>query len=85
MDMKAALQKRIDDLGISQTELTRRVVEQRMSQGHNTTVSNLQSAVSKALKEPDGRRYSAIAELVEAMGGEIVIRWTNFEEVKVAS
>ena len=85
MDMKAALQKRIEDLGISQSELTRRVVEQRNSQGQNTTVQNLQSAISKALKEPDGRRYSAIAEIVEAMGGEIIIRWTNFEEVKVVS
>jgi hypothetical protein len=88
MDIKSALQKRLQDLDISQYELTRRVVEQRNAkntQDEDTTVQKLQSAVYKALKEPDGRRYSAIAEIVEAMGGEIVIRWTNVEEVKVAS
>jgi len=45
--------------------------------------NNLQSAVSNALKDPDSRRYSSILELIEAMDGEVVIRWKNYEEVKV--
>jgi hypothetical protein len=39
--------------------------------------------VTKAVKDPDGRRYSAIAELVDAMDGEIIVRWKDYKEVKV--
>lgn len=83
MTMKDVLQERLDDLDITKYELTRRVVELRKQEGQNTTISKLSSAVAKALDEPNGRRYSAIAELVEAMGGEIVIRWKDYKEVKV--
>ena len=83
MSMKDILQERFDELDISQYELTRRVVELRKREGQDTSIPKLSSAVGKALKEPDGRRYRAIAELVEAMGGEIVIRWKDYKEVKV--
>lgn len=83
MGMKDILKERLDELDISQYELTRRVVELRKQEGQDTSISNLSSAVAKALKEPNGRRYSAIVELVEAMGGEIVIRWKDYKEVKV--
>ena len=83
MNMKDILQKRFEELDISQYELTRRVVELRKNEGEETEVSRLQSAVARALKEPDGRRYRAIAELIQAMGGEIVIRWKDYKEVKV--
>lgn len=81
--MKDILQDRFEELAISQYELTRRVVELRKREGEETEVSRLQSAVAKALKDPDGRRYRAIAELIQAMGGEIVIRWKDYKEVKV--
>ncbi|MEM6424223.1 MAG: hypothetical protein AAF728_03545 [Cyanobacteria bacterium P01_D01_bin.128] len=81
--MKEILQERLDELDITQYELTRRVVELRKQEGRDTTISKLSSAVAKALKEPDGRRYSAIAELIEAMDGEIVIRWKDYKEVKL--
>ena len=83
MTMKDALDERFEELGITKYELTRRVLELRGQPGEPTEISKLQSAVAKALKEPDGRRYAAIAELVEAMGGEIIIRWTDHKEVKV--
>ena len=44
---------------------------------------NLQSAISNALKDPDSRRHSAVLELIEVMGGEVVIRWKDYKEVKV--
>jgi hypothetical protein len=81
--MKEALYERFDDLGITKYELTRRVLDLRGKPSEPTEIQRIQSAVTKALKEPDGRRYAAIAELVEAMGGEIVIRWKDYKEVKV--
>lgn len=83
MTMKEVLDERFDDLGITKYELTRRVLDLRGKPSEPTEIQRLQSAVTKALNEPDGRRYAAIAELVEAMGGEIVIRWKDYKEVKV--
>ncbi|WP_272066850.1 hypothetical protein [Oscillatoria sp. CS-180] len=81
--MRDILQERLDELDITKYELTRRVVELRKQDGQDTTISKLSSAVTKALEEPDGRRYSAIAELVEAMDGELLVRWKDYKEVKV--
>jgi hypothetical protein len=83
MTMKEVLYERFDDLGITKYELTRRVLDLRGKPSEPTEIQRLQSAVTKALNEPYGRRYAAIAELVEAMGGEIVIRWKDYKEVKV--
>ena len=83
MTMKDVLDERFGDLGITKYELTRRILELRGKPGEPSEISKLQSSVANALKEPDGRRYAAIAELVEAMGGEIVIRWKDYKEVKV--
>lgn len=83
MTMKDVLNERFDELDITKYELTRRVLELRGQSSEPAEINKLQSAVAKALKEPDNRRYSAIAELVEAMGGEVVIRWKDYKEVKV--
>lgn len=83
MTMKDTLEERFETLGITKYELTRRIVELRGKPGEPTEISKLQSAVSQALRDPDGRRYAAIAELIEAMGGEIIVRWTDYKEVKV--
>ncbi len=82
-NMKDVLQQRFEELGISQAELARRIAKKRQKPGENLDPNNLQSAVSNALKDPDSRRYSSILELIEALDGEVVIRWKNYEEVKV--
>lgn len=84
MTMKDILEERFETLGITKYELTRRIVELRGKPGEPTEISKLQSAVSQALREPDGRRYAAIAELIEAMGGEVVVRWKDYREVKAS-
>lgn len=76
--MKDVLQERLDELGITKYELSKRIAEKRGSD-KATTVSSI---VAKTFDSPEGRRYSNIAEIVEAMGGEIVIRWKDYREVK---
>lgn len=78
-NMKELLQQRFQELGISQAELARRIAEKR----NLDKPENIQSAVYNALKDPDSRKYSAILELIEAMDGEVVIRWKDYREVKV--
>jgi hypothetical protein len=77
--MKDLLQQRLDELGISQSELARRIAQKRQVENP----ANLQSAVHNALKDPESRRYSTILELIEAMDGEVVIRWKDYREVKL--
>jgi ribosome-binding protein aMBF1 (putative translation factor) len=81
--MKDLLQKRFEELGISQAELARRIAEKRQEPGKVVKPDNLQSAISNALKDPDSRRHRAILELIEAMDGEVVIRWKDYKEVKI--
>lgn len=77
--MKELLQQRFQELGISQAELARRIAGKR----NLDKPENLQSSIYNALKDPDSRKYSAILELIEAMDGEVVIRWKDYREVKV--
>jgi hypothetical protein len=81
--MKDLLKQRFEELGISQAELARRIAEKRQEPGKAVNPDNLQSAISNALKDPDSRRHSAVLELIEVMGGEVVIRWKDYKEVKV--
>lgn len=79
-NMKELLQQRLKELGLTQAELARRIAEKRQLENPE----NLQSAVHNALKDPDSRKYSAILELIDAMDGEVVIRWKDYKEVKVS-
>ena len=81
--MKDLLQRRLEELGITQAELARRIAKKRQEPGKDIDPNHLQSAISNAIKDPSSRRYSAILELIEAMDGEVVIRWKNYDEVKV--
>lgn len=74
------LQDRLDELGITKYELSKRIDEGR-GMDKATSVSSI---VKKIMEEPEGRRYSNVAEVVKAMGGEIVIRW-HFVDEKVVS
>lgn len=80
MSMKDILEERVNDLGITRYELSKRIAENR----GNKKVTDVSSMVTNTLDSPDRRRYSNIAEIVEALGGDIVIRWHSVDE-RVAS
>ena len=80
MSMKDILQERLDDLGITKYEVSKRVAKSRGA----ARVTDVSSIVAKTLESPEGRRYSNVAEVVKALGGDIIIRWHSVEE-KVAS
>ena len=76
MTMKEILEERLNDLGITRYELAKRIAEKRGKK----KVTDVSSMVSNTLDSPENRRYSNIAEIVEALGGDIVIRWHSVEE-----
>jgi len=80
MDMQTILQDRVKELGISRYEVSKRVARGRGS----NKATDVSSVVNKILEAPEGRRYSNIAEVVKALGGDIVIRWHSVDE-KIAS
>ena len=79
MTMKQVLEDRLDSLGISKYEVAKRIAEKKATKP--TSVSNL---VGRTFDNPEGRTYGNLLDIIEAMGGTVVVRWTNVEE-KVAS
>ena len=79
MSMKDVLEDRLKDLGITKYEVAKRVAEVR-----GKKVGDVTSSVNNVLSGPERRRYDNLAEVVTALGGEIVIRWHSIEE-KVVS
>ena len=73
--MKEILEARMKKLGLKPFDLAKKLAEKRGKdpQAVSTTVLNV-------LKSPENRRYSSLAEIVELLDGEIVIRWHSVEE-----
>lgn len=74
---------RMEQLGWSEYRLCQEIVKLRQARGEETTLQKLQSSINKALKEPEGRATYINDDIVSALGGEFVIRWKQFEEVKL--
>lgn len=77
--MKRVLEQRLTTLGISKYEIAKRVAKKKKAKP--TSVSNL---VGRTFDSPESRTYGNLLDVIEAMGGQVVIRWTNVEE-QVAS
>ena len=78
--MKEILTERLEELGISRYELSRRLAAHR-GLSAPTSVSTM---VNNAFDNPDSRTYGNIADIIKVMGGEVVIRWHTVDE-RVAS
>lgn len=79
--LKEILEKRLAALDISKYELAKQLAAKR-GKDKPTDVSRL---VGKCFVEPDNRRYTDLAELIELMGGEVVVRWHSVEENVVST
>lgn len=82
MDMKDILTERMAKLGYSQYRLTKEICKLRAQDGKVPPVSKYQSSVRQAIAEPNMVKFYIIEDLIKAMGGEVIIRWTNHEDVK---
>lgn len=77
--LSKALVSRLDELGVSRYALSQTVAERRGESDGQVVYS----AVSRAIADPDNRRFSTVREVIEAMGGELVIRWQEVKEIKL--
>lgn len=75
---------RMEQLGWTEYRLVQEIVKLRQARGDTEVkLTNIQSSINKALKDPEGRATYINDDIVEALGGEFIIRWKNVEEVKV--
>lgn len=84
MGKKEVLEQRMQALGWTQYRLVQEICKLRQSRGkHDATVTRYQSSISKALKDPDNVKTYIIDDVIEALGGEQIIRWKSYEDVKL--
>lgn len=74
---------RLKELGWTKYRLAQEVLKIRQERGESIKFQSIESAVRQALAEPDRASARANDDLITAMGGEIVIRWTSYQEIKL--
>lgn len=72
----------MEKLGYTRYRLTKEVCELRAKDGTIPPVSKYQTSIKQAMEDPTGVKFYIIEDLIKAMGGEIIIRWTNHEDIK---
>lgn len=84
MDRKEILATRLRELGWTEYRLVQEVCKLRAARGEeNATVTRYQSSISKAMKDPANVKTYIADDIIEALGGEQVIRWNMPKEVKI--
>jgi hypothetical protein len=83
MGRREIYRTRMENLGWSEYRLVQEIVKLRQARGDEATIISIQSSINKALKDPERRATYINDDIVQALGGEFVIRWKNVEEVKL--
>ena len=77
--MKQILDERLKELGMTKYGLAKRLAKIEGKEPHQ-----IATRVAQTINEPENRKYCNVVDVVHALGGEIVIRWTNTTE-RIAS
>ncbi len=64
------LKQRLENLGLTRYEVAKRIAEKE-----NKAVTSVNNTVDRCLSNPDIAQVSTLKKIVEALGGEIVIKW----------
>lgn len=74
MELDEALKKRLDEQGITQYQLAKRISEM---DGTGRPPSSYTGRFQKVFEDPKGRTYKNIEEVIQALGGRLLIEWTD--------
>lgn len=77
--MKTILSDRLKELGLTKFGLAKRLAKSEGKQPHQ-----IATRVAQTINEPENRKYCNVVDVIHALGGEIVVRWTNVDE-RIAS
>lgn len=76
-------QARLKELGWTKYRLAQEIVTIRQRRGEDVTFRSIESAIRRALANPDTASAQTNDDIVAAMDGEVVIRWKTVKEVKL--
>ena len=77
MTLSEVLQARLQEKQLTAYAVAKLIAE---ADSEGRPVTSFTSRVKKAIDDPDGRILSNIKQIVEALDGELVIRWKNTTE-----
>jgi transcriptional regulator with XRE-family HTH domain len=84
MDMRP-IKTRMEELGLDLAGLNRRYCELRQRKGDAAATPNKRRGMlSRILKEESEPTLQTLQDLLEVLGGELVIRWVKVEEVSLS-
>ena len=80
---KKILKDRFDELGWTEYRLAKEVSHIRSDDfgEQKKTPSSLVTSVAKVIEDPNTSQFKNVEAAIKAMGGELVIRWQQTEEV----
>jgi hypothetical protein len=83
MDRAKLYQDRLTELGWTEYRLAQEIAKKRSQQGNPVTTQQIYSAIRKCVNDPANSKQSTNDEIITALMGETVIRWTTYQEIKL--
>ena len=80
MSMKQAIDERLQTLDMNSYQLALKVAADR---GTPNKGRDLSTQMSRLVGNPEGSKLKSVIEVVEALGGKLVIQWQDVKEVEV--
>lgn len=74
---------RLHELQWSRYQLAQEVVAIRQRRGEEVTFKAIESAVRRAFSNPETASAQMNDDIIEALGGETIIRWKTSREVRL--
>lgn len=74
MELDDALKQRLEEKGMSQYQLAKEVAK---LDGTGRPPSSYTGRFAKVFDDPKGRTYKNIEEIIQALGGRLLIEWTD--------
>jgi hypothetical protein len=74
-------QLRLDELEWNRSTLVKAIVEIRKNRGEDCSFEQIQTSIYKALQQPEKASARLNDEIVEALGGKIIVQWSQRIEI----
>lgn len=83
IDRAQVYQERLKQLNWSEYRLAQEVAKLRTERNAPATAQQIYSSIRKCIADPGNCKQSINDDIVAALEGETLIRWTTYQEVKL--
>ena len=74
MELNDAIEQRLTELGMTRYQLAQAISK---NNGSNRPPSSYTNRFQKFFNDPKGRTYENVEEIIQALGGRLLIEWTD--------